>query len=495
MTLASQLKQKSRSINQDRLKSAANARKIEREKEKKAKKAAQERAQRLAESAARRAEIEIARIVRKKERERKQHEERKRLISWLTPGLLSAWNKEDYIFYHPRSDQESSTAKKFLGYTSRHDDILNLTQELSLLEIETKFLQNHISHLQNHADISLPFISFDINSLLLDFDAKEKFFNRKWRSDLRKSLIRLENSALSNALKVISYINEDRDIFEIKRLADTLRPRIDTFHSQYQSLMSSPSSYFRIQPVASKFESTNYAELTTQREYQLAVARYVLREMNIYCSISSPDIIGKFMAAFRIASGDEFFSALLDHITDPELVNRITGYSELWGNKSNGFSGEQLLSQNWKSIAKLLDSSYASLNRVSKTLTALADKNLIVTQGQVSCSASVQIDHLFETKLSPEVDRLAYDIQWLRSPAGQKFKKQFTEYLNELASDGKYTAKIKVFSENDELLIELPSGKEIACDMDWSSFERLMKLLELQITETTSSGIVKLKWG
>ena len=45
------------------------------------------------------------------------------------------------------------------------------------------------------------------------------------------------------------------------------------------------------------------------------------------------------------------------------------------------------------------------------------------------------------------------------------------------------------------MLIELPSGKEIPCDMEWDSFEQLMNLLELEITETTSSGIVKLKWG
>ena len=45
------------------------------------------------------------------------------------------------------------------------------------------------------------------------------------------------------------------------------------------------------------------------------------------------------------------------------------------------------------------------------------------------------------------------------------------------------------------MLIELPSGKGIPCDMEWDSFEHLMNLLELEITETTSSGIVKLKWG
>jgi hypothetical protein len=106
----------------------------------------------------------------------------------------------------------------------------------------------------------------------------------------------------------------------------------------------------------------------------------------------------------------------------------------------------------------------------------------------------VKIDDLFETSLYPKVDRLAYDIQWLRSAAGQKFKNEFIKYLDELANDGKYMAKMKIFSENDALLIELPSGKEIFCDMEWDSFEWLIKLLEFDIVETSLNGTVKLTW-
>ena len=90
---------------------------------------------------------------------------------------------------------------------------------------------------------------------------------------------------------------------------------------------------------------------------------------------------------------------------------------------------------------------------------------------------------------------MAYDIQWLSSNAGKKFKKEFTKYLDELAGFGKITAKFKVFSVNDGLLIELPSGKEIPCDIEWDSFEKLLAFLEFEIIETTSSGIVRIKWG
>ena len=132
---------------------------------------------------------------------------------------------------------------------------------------------------------------------------------------------------------------------------------------------------------------------------------------------------------------------------------------------------------------------------LSRSLKNLGVENLKGNHGRVSFNPVIWIDELSETSLYPEVDRLAYDIQWLRSTSGQKFKKEFTRYLNELAGDGKYTAKMKIFSENDGMLIELPSGKEIPCDMEWDSFEQLMNLLEFEITETTSSGIVKLKWG
>jgi hypothetical protein len=78
--------------------------------------------------------------------------------------------------------------------------------------------------------------------------------------------------------------------------------------------------------------------------------------------------------------------------------------------------------------------------------------------------------------------------------SGKRFKKEFTKYLDEIADLGKLSAKFKVVSVNAGLVIELPSGKEILCDMVWDSFEKLLKFLGLEITGTTSTGIVKIKW-
>lgn len=488
MTLASQLKQKSKSINLDRLKNAAKAKQAEREK------------------AARMAENELARKVRAKEIEKKRQAEQKRLIRWLVPGLLSAWNREDHIPFSPRTDEERTTAKKYLGFRPSYGDEISLNNELNTLEIEIKVLQNRLSNLRTYAEIRVPSIAFDLNTLIESFKTEDYLFSREWRDNFRRESLQFEKSALSNyaskvkdaavrAKRDVAHIHEDRDVLEVQRLAETLRPRIDTFHSQYHALMSSPSSFFRIRSVGDEFEGVNYVELTTRREYQLAVARHVLREMNIHCIISPPDVIGKFMAAFRVASGDDLIGALLEHITDHELVNKFVSYSQLLDGKPKNLKGIQLPAIDGDSVASLLHSTFASIERVNKILKTLVVEDLAITQGYVRYSHSINIDDLSETSKYPEVDRLAYDIQWLKSSSGQKFKKEFTKYLDELASDGKYSAKLKIFSEDDGMLIELPSGKGIPCDMEWDSFEHLMNLLELEITETTSSGIVKLKWG
>lgn len=495
MTLASQLKQKSQSINLDRAKSAARAKQAERNK------------------AARIAEVLAAKKEREKEKQKKRLDEQKRLLKWLTPGLLAAWNQSDYIQYRPTSDEERSTAKKYLGYTACHDHIVRLNKGLNTLEIDIKVLQNRVANLRLYADTSFPSLVFDVDRLLSSYEKQTHLFDGVWRSNFRRESTQFEKSALAgyalrtkeagsraknNTAKVkaqIAQIYEDPDILQVSKLADALRPRIDTFHSQYHSLMSSPASFFQVNRGGSEFEGVNYVELTTQREYQLAVARHVLREMNIHCFISSPDVTGKFMSAFRIASGEAMFDALLEHITDPDLISKLVRYSRIISENPESRRSSQQSSIEGQKIADIVDSIFISSGRVCEALKELNTDELMVVHGHVSHNPSVKIDELFETSLSADVDRLAYDIQWLRSIPGQKFKKEFTRYLNELAGDGKYSAKIKVFSENEELLIELPSGKEISCDMDWYSFERLMNLLELQITETTSSGIVKLKWG
>ena len=488
MTLASQLKQKSKSINLDRLKIAAKKKKAEREK------------------AARNVALELARKERAIEKEKQRKVEQKRLINWLLPGLLPAWNREDHIPYNPLTDEERATAKKFLGFKPRHVDLSSLNNELNKLEIEIKVLQNCLSNLETYSEIRIPSISFDIKTLLQNFEDEDYLFSKKWRDNFRRESLVFERSALLNyaarvkaaaitAKSEKAHIHEDQDVLEVQRLADTLKPRIDTFHSQYQALMSSPSSYFNIGSVGDKFESVNYIELIARREYQLAVAKHVLREMNIHCIISPPDVIGKYMAAFRIASGDDLTKALLEHISDQMLIKKFRSYGRLLDRKPKTVKRVRIPEIKGDSVAILLSSTFASIQRVHKILKTLEVQNLTITQGYVSFIYHINIDELSETSQFPVFDRLAYDIQWLRSAPGQKFKKEFTKYLDELASDGKYSAKLKVFSVDDGMLIELPSGKEIPCDMEWDSFEQLMSQLELEITETTSTGVVKLKWG
>ncbi len=492
MTLASQLKQKSKSINLDRLKNAAKAKQEEREK------------------AARLAEIELARKVRAKEKEKQKQVERKRLIGWLVPGLLSAWNQEDIIFYSPGSDEERASARKYLGYRGNSHDVSDLNEELRSLEIDIRVLQNRLATLRVYCQKWMPSVVFDVESLLNNFENQTLLFSKVWRSDFRREAIQFEKWALANyAAKLKSSaanekmeiatkkasIHADEDILQVKQLADTLKPRIDTFRSQYWSLLNSPASIHLIQFDRSISERVNFVELVARRDYQFAVARYVLHEMKIYCHISSPDAIGKHMAAFGVAAGEELYDALDKHITDPELVDKFDEYRRLLNLNPNRRIETQSSLLDGQDVSEIVDSIFSTVEMLSGSLKNIGVQNLKGNHGRVSFNPVIWIDELSETSLYPEVDRLAYDIQWLRSSSGQKFKKEFTRYLNELAGDGKYTAKMKIFSEDDGMLIELPSGKEIPCDMDWDSFEQLMNLLEFEITETTSSGIVKLKWG
>ncbi len=487
-TLASQLKQKSKSINLERLKKAAKTKLAERTK------------------AAYIAENERTQKERSKEKEKQRLSEQKQLIKWLVPGLLSGWNNEDQIQYKPCSDDERRTAKKYLGYIYSNDSLKRLNRELEKLEINIRVFQNRIANLSGYAENRLPSLVFDFESLLVSYSSQDFLFSNLWRKDFERKALQFEKSALASftvktnnerasALNEIAMIDFDSDILQVKKLSKTLRPRIDTFLSRYQSLVSSPASFFILLPRGDKFSGLSYIELTARREYQLAVAKYVLNEMKIHYEIFPPDVIGKFIAAFRVASGEDLFSALLQHITDPELESKFTGYIRLMDANRNNHKKTRLPSIEGKDVNDILNLIFTSVEKIYSSLSVLKIEDLEINYGQVCYSPSVRIDDLFETFLFPEIDRLEYDIQWFRSSAGQKFKSEFTKYLNELAEAGKYSVKLKIFSEDDQLLIEFPSGKEIVCDVDWNSFEHLMNLLEFEITETTSTGVVKLKWA
>ena len=498
MTLASQLKKKSLSINLDRLKIAEKAKEAERIK-----------AEQLAEKAARLEAIEIARKERERNEEKRRQAEKKRLIKWLAPGLLSAWNKEDFIYYNPCSDEELTTARKFLNLRFNYIDIANLNNNLTTLHKDIIVLKNRFATLQTYAQIKAPLISFEIESALQNFKNQELFFNKVWRSNFQREAIKFENSAhanysaklrasVKNQQKELEInklkISEDRDMQEIMNLAETLSPRIETFRNRYWSLLNSPTSVYLINYDGALSEGVNFTELVASRHYKLAVARFVLREMNIFYRITHPDEGGKFMSAFAIAGGANIYDSFEKHISDPELTERFSEYQRILDGSSKSQNRSIFTELTGENVSRIIDRIYASINNLNKKFNISNSQYLQFNNGQYMHCPFVKIDDLSETSLYPEVDRLGYDIQWLRSTAGQKFKLEFTKYLDELAGDGKYTAKMKIFSEDDALLIELPSGRDIFCDMEWDSFENLINFLELEITATTSNGTVKLTW-
>jgi hypothetical protein len=217
--------------------------------------------------------------------------------------------------------------------------------------------------------------------------------------------------------------------------------------------------------------------------------------MNIHYQITYPDEGGKFMSAFAIAAGGDLYESLENHISDPELIDRFLEYKQTLNEDSKNPSNFLFTALAGEDVSRIIDRIYICADNLNKTFKKLDCQYLVFNNGQYAYRPFVKIDDLAETSLYPEVDRLAYDIQWLRSTAGQKFKKEFINYLDELAGDGKYMAKMKIFVENDALLIELPTGKEILCDMEWDSFEQLVNFLELEIAETALNGTVKLTWS
>lgn len=468
------------------------------------------KAERLAEKAARLEAIEIARKERERGEEKRRQAEKKRLIKWLAPGLLSAWNKEDFIYYNPCSDEELSTARKYLNFIINHIDIPNLNIHLTTLNKEIIVLNNRLETLRTYAEIAAPVISFKIDSVLSNFKNQELLFSKTWRNNFQREAIKFESSAHANYSAKLRAsvknqqkefeenklkISKDRDMHEIINLSESLSPRIETFRSRYWSLLNSPTSVYLINYDVTSSEGVNFTELVASRHYKLAVARFVLREMNIFYRITHPDEGGKFMSAFAIAGGADIYDSFENHISDPELMERFSEYKRILDGSSKYKNKSLFTALTGEDVSRIIDRIYTSINNLCKILNKSDDKYLLFSNEQYILCPFVKINELSETTLYPEVDRLGYDIQWLRSTAGQKFKMEITKYLDELAGDGKYTAKMKIFSEDDALLIELPSGKEIFCDMEWDSFENLINFLDLEIAETTSNGTVKLTWN
>jgi hypothetical protein len=263
----------------------------------------------------------------------------------------------------------------------------------------------------------------------------------------------------------------------------------------YNSLVISPESFFRARPDVHEFIGVNYVDLIRRRDYQYAVARHVLNEMNIRSIVSYPDIIGKSMAAFRVASGENLFDALCNHITDNALLEKFNKFTQLENLDLSQKNKISKASLGGKKVEILARSLFRSAENLGKILKQIDVENLQVVSGHFGYEPSVRILDLVATNTHPKVDRLAYNIQWLSSTAGKKFRREFVKYLDELADAGKLTAKFKVLSINNGLQIEISSRKKILCDIDWYSFEKILKYLDFQITETTSTGFVKIKWG
>jgi hypothetical protein len=495
MTLASKLKQKANSVNSIRLSFTA---KTKREK---------------IEKAARQAEIEIARKVRAKVQEKKRKTEESHLIKWLTSGLILAWDGQDRIHYKPTSIEERNTAKKYLGYSDNQQIIWRLNEAFLRLEICSRNLQIQIQNFKGYVEISAPACEFNAEILLSSYKEKTLLFSSFWKVAFARELSKFEKSAnksylaklkeesriakseLERVKKEIKKIPFDIDLMHVTRLADELRPRIKAFHKLYNSLVISPESFFRARPDVHEFTGVNYVDLIRSREYQYAVARHVLNEMNIHSFVSYPDVIGKSMAAFRLASGENLFDALLNHITDKDLLKKFEEFRQLVNldiNQKNKISKRSL---DGKKVDFLVHSLFRSAEKMAIVFNQIDVANLRVINNQFGYEPSLKIVDLFATNIHPKVDRLAYDIQWLSSSAGKKFKRDFIKYLDELAEAGRLKAKFKVFSIYDGLQIEIPSRKKIWCDIDWYSFEKILKFLDFEITETTSTGFVKIKWG
>ncbi len=494
LTLASELKQKAIAANAVRLNQVAKAKQIKRENE------------------ARKVAIEIARAIREKEKEKKLKFEKRLLITWLSSGLQQAWEGSDRIYYSPKSDTERVAAKKYLGFTSIFPHVQRLNKEFDNFVNCAIALQNYLENLHSYAGFSPPSFEFDAESLLNSFRQKKLFFSAFWREQFRRELVQFEKVANSNFLeklaeeskrkkseadrvrREIAGIPLDHDIVEVTNLANELRPDIDRFRSQHNYYVTNPGSFFKARGGKYEFQGVSYVDLINRRDFQFAVARHVLNEMNIHYFTSQPDAIGKSMAAFRVAAGEELFDALLNHVTDKQLLNKINTFIQLLNSNVAQKNNLRIEAIDGKKVDQLVRSFFDCIERIGKVLKLIDVDNLRHISSQFGYTPSIKIAELFATTIHPDVDRLAYDIQWLASKSGNRFKREFTKYLDEIACHGKLSAKFKVFSVDDGLVIELPSGKEILCDMVWDSFEKLLKILELEITETTSTGIVKIKW-
>lgn len=288
MTLASKLKQKAISVNSIRLSIAAKAKREKIDK------------------AARQAEIEIARKIRAKAQEKKRKTEESHLTKWLNSGLHLAWEGKDRIYYNPTSIEERNTAKKYLGYVDNQQIVQRLNEAFLRFEICRRNLQNQVQNFKAYVEISAPSCEFNAEILLSSYKKKTLLFSSFWKVVFARELSKFEKSAsksylaklkeesriakreLERVKKEIKKIPFDIDLIHVTRLADELRPHIKAFHRLYNSLVISPESFFRARPDVHEFTGVNYVDLIRRRDYQYAVARHVLNEMNIHAVVSYP---------------------------------------------------------------------------------------------------------------------------------------------------------------------------------------------------------------
>jgi len=432
-----------------------------------------------------------------------QQFEKKRLINWLIPGLFAAWNKENTIPYNPKTDSEKATASKYLGYRDTCLDVSSLNESLRQLEIDIRVLQNRFVTLESHSEARSPSIVYDAKSLLDSFKKQEFLFSKSWRSNFRLEAIRFEKLAFAmfadnqhaKFSEQKTLYENDQDLQQILRLAEKLKLSLNDFTKEYWSLLNSPSSVNLINYQSEELKSLSFPDLVGRKEFKLIVAKHVLTEMGIMWGITRPNANGKFLAAIRIASGDKISDSLDKYITEPKLLDKFDGFKGYLNSVENANIKARSPLQDIYDVSDLVNSIFSTLDKLSKALKSTDVQYLNLQYGQLICKSVIDIDALSETSLYPEVDRLAYDIQWLKSRPGQKFKNEFNRSLEVAAGMGKYSLMLKLHSKNDCLIFEFPSGNQILCDLVWSSFLHLMKQLDLEISDATSSGIVRLKWN
>jgi hypothetical protein len=450
--------------------------------------------------------------------ERKRHEQKLRaaeekrrleidqriLKELVSASLLAAWNGEHIFLYQPRTPQEVTVAKCYLGYKALTPSLSKLQDAISKLDIQIKVFQNRIDRLKQQYSKNAPVLPFVIDDCISIYSVNRYIFNDRWRKEFKdktlvyeKAVIDLSTDQEKNRVKKLKslklQIQEDSDLHQIKNLANELRPLIHQFQRRYSELMSSPRFIPLVTQDQKMFDYLDFSDLITRREYQLRVARYVLNELNVWSHVSSPDAIGKHMAAFRIAAGEDLFDSIFEHVTDHDLVDKFTTYQQFL-EKPQSQQQAAILRFEDEKLSAILNSLYASASKVQDILLGMDSSLLQLANGQVLRAPSLKVEELKPIKNFLSYNKLVDDVKWLYSNSGRRFRKAFTGYLQSVAEQGKYMAKLKIFEVDGVLLFETAEAKELKCPMNWEQFETLLGLLGLVIADATSSGLVKLKW-